>query len=58
MATSIGDSLPGLFDATPEDVQAIARKLSWSKGISEFTRSFFGNLVSERSRIGSTGHWL
>ena len=53
LSASIGDALPGLFDATPADVQAIARKLSWSKGISEFTRDYFGRLVS-----GSLSYWL
>lgn len=47
LSSSIGDELPGLFAATPGDVQAIARNLSWSKGISELTRQFFGALVSE-----------
>jgi hypothetical protein len=53
LSASIGDALPALFGATPEDVQAIARKMSWSKGISGFTRDFFGYLVS-----GTLSYWL
>lgn len=47
LTTAIGDQLPGLFEATADDVQAAARKLSWSKGISEVSRTFFGHLLSE-----------
>ncbi|UYV35780.1 hypothetical protein N4R57_11965 [Rhodobacteraceae bacterium D3-12] len=41
----IGEALPGLFDATTDDVQAIARKLSYSKGISALTRAFIANIT-------------
>lgn len=50
---SIGDALPGLFEATPEEVQAVARRMSWAKGISGFSRGFFGRLVS-----GTLSYWL
>lgn len=53
LTSEIGDALPGLFGSTPEDVQAIAKRLSWSKGISEWTRSFFGHLLS-----GTLSYWL
>lgn len=53
LTLSVGDALPGLFDATPDDVQAAARKLSWNKSVSEYTRSFFGSLVA-----GSLTYWL
>lgn len=53
LSTTISEALPGLFDATPDDLQAIARRLSWSKGISGYARDFFGNLVS-----GSLSYWL
>lgn len=53
LSVSIGDALPALFGATPDDVQAVARKMSWSKGISGFTREFFGRLVS-----GTLSYWL
>lgn len=53
LSISIGDALPGLFGASPEDVQIVARKLSWSKGISELTREYFGNLIS-----GTLSYWL
>ena len=53
LTTSIGDGLPGLFDATPDDVQDAARKLSWNKSIAEYTRSFFGSLVT-----GTLSYWL
>ena len=49
----IGDQLPGLFGATPGDVHALARKLSFSKGIAVFSRSFFGNVVG-----GTLSYWL
>jgi hypothetical protein len=53
LSVSIGDALPALFGATPEDVQAVARKMSWSKGISGLTREFFGTLVA-----GTLSYWL
>lgn len=53
LTIAIGDALPGLFGATPADVQAVARKLSWAKGISGFSREFFGTLVS-----GTLSYWL
>lgn len=53
LSTSIGDELPGLFDARPADVQAVARKFSWSRGISEISRTYFGHLVS-----GTLSSWL
>ncbi len=53
LSTSIGDALPGLFDATPEDVQAAARRLSWNKGVAEYSRSFFGSLAA-----GTLSYWL
>ncbi len=53
LSAAIGDALPALFGATPEDVQAVARKISWAKGISGFSREFFGTLVS-----GTLSYWL
>lgn len=53
LTTSIGDALPGLFAATPDDVQAAARDLSWNKSVAEYTRSFFGSLAS-----GTLSYWL
>lgn len=53
ISTTIGDALPGLFAATPEDVQAVARRYSWSRGISDFTRRFFGTLLGE-----TLSYWL
>ncbi|WP_378758989.1 hypothetical protein [Microbaculum marinum] len=53
LSSSMGDTLPSLFGATPDDVQAVARRMSWSKGISGFTREFFGSLVS-----GTLSYWL
>lgn len=53
LSASIGDALPALFGATPDDVQAVVRKMSWSKGISGFTREFFGRTVS-----GTLSYWL
>lgn len=45
LTNGIGGELPSLFDVTPADVKAIARKLSYSKGIAFLCRSFFGDLV-------------
>lgn len=53
LTTSIGDALPGLFDATPDAVRLAARKLSWNKSVAEYTRSFFGSLVA-----GTLSYWL
>lgn len=47
VSVSIGDQLPGLFAATPEDVSAVARKMSWNKGISAWTRMFYSRLVAD-----------
>ena len=49
----IGGALPGLFDITPADVQATARKLSYSSGIAFLCRSFFGDLVET-----TLSYWL
>ena len=49
----IGDQLPGLFEATPDDVQAATRKLSWSRGISELSRAFYARFVTH-----SLSYWL
>jgi hypothetical protein len=53
VSLSIGDALPGLFAPTGADVQAAARRLSWSKGIAELTRAYYTRLVS-----GSLSYWL
>lgn len=53
ISTGIGDQLPGLFAATPEDVQSAARKLSWSKGIAVWSRLFYSRLVAD-----SLSYWL
>lgn len=53
MSQSIGDALPSLFAATPGDVQARARQLSWSKGIAELSRQFFAEVMT-----GSLSYWL
>lgn len=53
LSTSVGDALPALFAASPQDLQAVARKLSWANGISGFTRQFFGMLVS-----ATLSYWL
>jgi hypothetical protein len=49
----VGDQLPGLFEATPGEVQAATRKLSWSRGISELSRAFYARLVAQ-----SLSYWL
>jgi hypothetical protein len=46
LTDSISSNLPGLFKATPEDIQASTRRLSYSGGVSPYVRGFFGNLVS------------
>ncbi|MBJ6370779.1 hypothetical protein [Sedimentitalea arenosa] len=53
LSRAIGGALPGLFEATPEDVRARTRQLSWSKGISELSRQFFGELMAE-----TLSYWL
>lgn len=53
LSECIGDELPGLFEETPEDVQAISRKLSYSKGVAVLSRKFFGHVVT-----GSLSYWL
>lgn len=53
LTRTIGASLPGLFEATPEDVQSVARDYSFSRGISELSRRFFGALVAE-----TLSYWL
>lgn len=53
LSEMIGDRLPGLFDATPEDFQGIVRKLSFSKGIAELARDFYGHVVGD-----SLSYWL
>jgi hypothetical protein len=53
LSRSVGDALPALFGATPDDLQVVARRISWAKGISGFTREFFGRLVA-----GTLSYWL
>jgi len=53
LSTAIGDSLPGLFEATATDVQAAARSLSSSVGFSGLARSFFTRLLNDTLR-----YWL
>ena len=53
LSEMVGDQLPGLFDATPDDVQAATRKLSWSRGISELSRAFYARLVTH-----SLSYWM
>ena len=53
LSEMVGDQLPGLFEATPDDVQAATRKLSWSRGISELSRAFYARLVTH-----SLSYWL
>lgn len=53
LTDSISTELPGLFEATPADVQIATRRLSYANGISPFARSFFGNLLSS-----SLAYWL
>lgn len=49
----IGDALPGLFEATPADVQVVARKLSQSVGMSELARGYFANVTQ-----ATLSYWL
>ncbi|TNY30792.1 hypothetical protein [Pelagovum pacificum] len=49
----IGNSLPGLFEATADDVRLAARTLSYSKRISELTRGYFANLTK-----ATLAYWL
>lgn len=49
----IGRALPGLFEATDQDVQIEARRLSRPAGIANLTRAFFGRLLSD-----SLSYWL
>ena len=53
LTTMIGDALPGLFGATAADVQIAARNLSWSRSVSEYSRAFFGSLLTE-----TLSYWL
>lgn len=53
LSDSIGERLPGLFEATAEDVQREARRLSWNKALSEYSRRFFSRLVGD-----SLSYWL
>lgn len=49
----IGQSLPGLFEATDRDVQIEAQRLSRPSGVAVLTRAFFGRLLSD-----SLSYWL
>lgn len=53
LSDSIGDRLPGLFEATPEDVQREAGRLSWNKTLAGYSRRFFSRLVAD-----SLSYWL
>jgi hypothetical protein len=47
ISVGIGDQLPGLFTATPDDVRATVRKMSWNKGIAAWSRLFYARLVAD-----------
>ena len=49
----IGGSAQSLFGTSAAEIQAVARKYSWSKGIAELSRKFFGSLVGT-----SLSYWL
>ncbi|WGH78593.1 hypothetical protein [Jannaschia ovalis] len=49
----IGDALPGLFAATPEDVQLAAKRLSSARGMSHLARGFFANITQ-----ATLSYWL
>lgn len=53
LSDSIGERLPGLFEATPEDVQREALRLSWNTSLSDYSRRFFSRLVAD-----SLSYWL
>ncbi len=53
LSTLIGDGLPGLFEATPADVQEAARRLSWNQPVAAYTRHFFSTLTA-----GVLSYWL
>ena len=43
----IGGALPGLFDATPDDLRAVARRLGHPRAFAGFARAFFTTLLSQ-----------
>lgn len=47
LSAGIGGDLPGLFEATAQDVRAATAKLGTSARFSPFARAFFSRLVSE-----------
>lgn len=49
----VGDQLPGLFAATPEDTRVAFRRLSHSANFSIIARSFFTHLLSQ-----TLSYWL
>jgi hypothetical protein len=49
----IGGALPGLFEATPADVQAAARRLAHPRAFSALARDYFTVLLSQTLR-----YWL
>lgn len=53
LSLHIGDALPGLFDATPRDVQHAAVGLARSRAFGAYTRSFYNRLLSDTLR-----YWL
>lgn len=53
LSDSIGERLPGLFDATPEDVQRETSRLSWNRALADYSRRFFSRLLAD-----SLSYWL
>ncbi len=47
LSAGIGDRLPGLFEATPGDVEVAARRISSSGEFSHVARSFFTKLLAD-----------
>jgi hypothetical protein len=50
LSRSIADGLPGLFDATTEDVRVAAQNVGTAKGFQGTARSFFTRLLSDTLR--------
>lgn len=53
LTTQLGDRLPGLLEASPEDLQTAARSLSAPRAFSGYARAYFTRLLSETLR-----YWL
>lgn len=53
LTREVGDALPGLFEATPDDLQAALRRMAAPRAFARLARAYFTDLLSQ-----TLSYWL